>query len=100
MTIGRGPEILRIVSKYYQCFDLCHGIDLPFVSRGLLFAAAWRKDNRRRVAEGAGIDLKQAKSLTPLPGSGTGREVPGKYLYERSVRSRPFAADPYGEKRG
>jgi hypothetical protein len=67
---------------------------------GLLFAAAWRKDNRRRVAEGAGIDLKQAKSLTPLPGSGTGREVPGKYLYERSVRSRPFAADPYGEKRG
>jgi catalase len=58
------------------------------------------KDNRRRVAEGAGIDLEQAKSLTPLPGNGTGREVPGKYLNKRSVRSRPFAADLYGEKRG
>jgi hypothetical protein len=68
VTIGRGPEILRIGSKYYQCFDLCHGIDLPFLSRGYCLPPHGDKENRRRVAEGAGSDLKQAKSLTPLPG--------------------------------
>ena len=40
--IGRGPEIMRIVSKYYQCFDLRDGIDLPFSVAGIFFAATWR----------------------------------------------------------
>jgi catalase len=46
------------------------------------------EDYGRRVAAGAGIDLEEAKLLPPLARqAATRREAPGKYLYERSVRS-------------
>ena len=94
MTIGRGPEILRIIYKYYQCFDLYHGIDLPFSVAGLLLPHG-DKDNRRRVAEGAGIDLKQAKSLTPLPRqrhrAGSARQVLIRAVSPKpAIRGRPL----------
>jgi hypothetical protein len=95
VIIGRGPEI----RFQHRCFDVATALICRFLSRAYCLQPHGDKDYRRRVAEGAGIDLGQAKSLTPLPGNDIGRKAPASTYTGGQSEARSFAADLYGEKR-
>jgi hypothetical protein len=83
VIIGRGPEI----RFQHRCFDVATALICRFLSRGNCLQPNGDKDNRRRVAEGAGIDFGQAKSLTPLPGNDIRRKAPAStYMGGQSER--------------